>query len=424
MILLAALALEFVGSELMLRRVEAQQWRSAQAEWLAEQLIVADRLLGGVPTVERDALARRLWQKPLSIRWAPAPEPTAPRPAAASSPDLAKVRPELAGRRISMESRMAGALTMADGSQILFRSTGLPIRSSLHRHASALLLLLACVALVAWLIMRMLGRPLQRLAQAADSMGHGQPRIVPVDGPREVQQVAAAFNAMQARLFDLVNDRTQALAAVSHDLRTPIARMRLRTATIGEPAIQQGFDHDLDEMEAFIASILDYLRGADAEPERLVDLASLIQTIVDDAQDAGGDARYDGPMRLNTVTRPLKLQRALSNVVHNALRHAGQARVALSADADTITILIDDDGPGIPPDQLEAVFQPFQRLEQSRSRGTGGAGLGLAIVRRSVTRLGGVVTLANRPEGGLRATIRLARRTVVEETDRPGKFLI
>ena len=222
-----------------------------------------------------------------------------------------------------------------------------------------------------------------------------------------MRRVAAAFNAMQARLLDQVNERIQALAAVSHDVRTPIARLRLRAGNIGDHDLRTAIGHDLDEMEAFMRSLLDYLRGADPEDERLIDLASLVVTIVHDAQDMGSDVRYDGPATLELVTRPVKLQRAIDNLVQNAIRHAGQAHIRLSQDEAGVHILVEDRGPGIPADQIETLFEPFRRLEGSRNRNTGGAGLGLAIVRRSITRLGGTIRLENRRGGGLRATVTL-----------------
>ena len=307
---------------------------------------------------------------------------------------------------------LIGAWQLADGSWVTFQARGyLDTSLPLRGHLGVVLMLVACVTVVALVLARLLGRPLRKLADAADGVGREESRPIAEEGPREVRRVAAAFNAMQTRLIDQVNERIQALAAVSHDLRTPIARLRLRAANIGERDLRDAIGHDLDEMESFMRSLLDFLRGADPEEERLIDLASLVVTIVDDARDMGADASYSGPASLEVTTRPVKLRRAIANLVQNALRHAGAAQVSLSqtgGDGGTIRIMVEDSGPGIPPDQLEAVFEPFRRLEGSRSRDTGGAGLGLAIVRRSISRLGGTIALENRgPGGGLRATITL-----------------
>ncbi|WP_242003375.1 MULTISPECIES: ATP-binding protein [Sphingobium] len=268
-------------------------------------------------------------------------------------------------------------------------------------------MLVACVTILALILARLLGRPLRKLADAADRVGREDVTPAAEEGPREVRRVAAAFNAMQARLLDQVNERIQALAAVSHDLRTPIARLRLRAANVRNQELRAAIGHDIDEMEAFMRSILDFLRGADPEEERLIDLASLVVTIVHDAQDMGSAVHYEGPASLELVTRPIKLQRAIDNLVQNAIRHAGQAEIRLSQGDDGVRIVVEDQGPGIPVDQLDMVFEPFRRLEGSRNRNTGGAGLGLAIVRRSITRLGGSIRLENRRRGGLRATITL-----------------
>ena len=235
--------------------------------------------------------------------------------------------------------------------------------------------------------------------------------IVPEAGPSELRHVIRAFNAMQTRIHRLIADRTQALAAVGHDLRTPLARMQLRTDAIGNPELRRAFSADVAEMEALVGSVLSYLAGDD-DPESPVriDVAVLAATIVDDAADHGGDATYVGDDHLEASVRPIGLKRALGNLVENALHYGHCARVSVTADAEAVIVRVDDDGPGIPAEQLEQVLQPFARLDPARSRNTSGLGLGLAIVVRAAEADGGELHIVNRPEGGLRAELRLPRR--------------
>jgi signal transduction histidine kinase len=268
------------------------------------------------------------------------------------------------------------------------------------------------VAVVSILLMGTLTAPLRGLARAADAIGRGPEVAVPDAGPDEVRQVARAFNAMQARIHRLISDRTHALAAVSHDLRTPITRLRLRAGFLADPEAQAAIDADLDEMEAMIDATLAYLRG-DTEPEdpKEIDLATMLVTLVDAAIDAGQAANFEGPRHAFAPVRGLAMKRAFANLVDNALTHGGDASVMLQDTGAAIRVLVDDSGPGIPEPELERVFEPFHRLDASRNRRTGGVGLGLAIARQTITREGGTVRLLNRPGGGLRAEVVIPRRT-------------
>jgi hypothetical protein len=212
---------------------------------------------------------------------------------------------------------------------------------------------------------------------------------------------------MQGRIRSLISDRTQALAAVSHDLKTPITRLRLKAEALRNRKLAASIRGDLAEMEEMLDQTLAYLRGdPDDEPFRKLDLAALLQTLADDAADAGRQALFSGGP-LTIEGRPLALKRALGNLVGNAVKYGDEAEIDLRRDGDAAIITIDDNGPGIPEERIEEAFQPFKRLEASRSRDTGGFGLGLAIARAAVVGHGGAVTLANRPEGGLRATVML-----------------
>lgn len=267
-------------------------------------------------------------------------------------------------------------------------------------------MLLAAVAVfAAWRAVR----PLDRFAHAAERLGRDMD-APPMDagGPSEVRRATAAFNRMQQRIRAFVTDRTRMLAAVTHDLRTPITRMRLRAELMDDDETRAKMIADLDEMEAMINATLSFARDeASSEPVQPLDLAALLQSVCDDAADAGGEASYDGPARYVIEGRSLALKRAFANLVGNAVKFGTRAHVTLADTPDGPMITVDDDGPGLPEAERDAVFRPFYRTEKSRSRDTGGVGLGLSVVRAVVTAHGGEVTLENRPDGGLRAAVKL-----------------
>jgi signal transduction histidine kinase len=215
---------------------------------------------------------------------------------------------------------------------------------------------------------------------------------------------------MQGRVARFVQDRTQMLAAISHDLKTPITRLRLRAEFIEDDEQRDKMLADLDEMEAMIASTLAFARDdATSEPRLRLDLAAMVQGMVEDMEDLGADCAYSGPQTLVIQARPAALKRALSNLLDNALKYGRTARLSVSELGGEVLLVVDDDGPGIPEADFERVFAPFVRLEASRSRDTGGSGLGLAVARAAIRAHGGDITLANRPEGGLRVTVSLPR---------------
>lgn len=268
------------------------------------------------------------------------------------------------------------------------------------------------IVVVSVLLVRWLTGPLRRLAQTADLIGRGRTIPVPHDGPEEVRRLAQALDAMQTRTIRLVDDRTQALAAVSHDLRTPITRMRLRAGFLEDPDTQARMEADLDEMEGMISATLAYLQGeAESEARQLTDVGVLLSTLCDAAADAGSVVAFQGPAHFDVLCRPVALRRAVSNLIKNAVNYGGMAQVTLAPGSNGLRITIDDDGPGIPPDELERVFQPFYRLEASRNRDTGGVGLGLTISRQAILEQQGTLVVENRFNGGLRAVIELPSHT-------------
>jgi len=268
---------------------------------------------------------------------------------------------------------------------------------------------------ILWAVRR-LTRPVRALAEAADRLGRDvNAPPLPETGPSEVATAAHAFNTMAERIRRFVGDRTQMLAAVSHDLRTPITRLRLRAEFMEDDEQRRKMLADLDEMEAMVSATLAFARDdASGEPTGPLDLAALCRTVLDEAADAhpcqAAAIAYRGPDRLVVQARPVALKRAIANLVGNALAYGGAARLALDpaeAPGRPLRLVVEDDGPGIPPESLEAVFQPFRRLESSRNRETGGTGLGLPIARNILRAHGGDVVLRNRPAGGLAAVATL-----------------
>jgi len=301
---------------------------------------------------------------------------------------------------------------LSDGSWVTFENR---IADEVFADSSALLLtlaiLLAAVLIVSLIAVRWVTRPLTMLAQAADKLGGNinQPPL-PETGPEETRHAAHAFNAMQIRLQRFIEDRTRLLTAISHDLKTPITRMRLRTEMLDDPELHASFTRNLDEMQAMASETLDFLRADDArESVQAVDVCALLETIRDDAAELGQAIEIEPCQLTPYPARPLALKRCIGNLVDNAIKYGGNARIVASEHEEALVITVTDSGPGIPEQELEAVFEPFYRLETSRSRETGGTGLGLSIARNIALSHGGDLQLHNQPEGGLKAILTLAR---------------
>ncbi len=275
-----------------------------------------------------------------------------------------------------------------------------------------LLLWLVLLVISGLFIARRMARPMAQLADAAErfGLGHTLPPLVET-GPREVRHTIHAFNRMQARLHKHITDRSHMLAAVSHDLRTPITTLRLRAEYIEDPEIREKTLATLEEMEAILSATLSFAKDEAADEQaRNTDLAALLQSLVDDHADLGGDVTYAGPERLTLTCRPVALKRAINNLIDNGLKYGGSVAANLTRTATRIEIDIEDNGPGIPEDQLEAVTTPFYRVENSRNRETGGTGLGLAVAKSVTLAHGGELLLCNREEGGLQVRILLPRQ--------------
>jgi signal transduction histidine kinase len=278
------------------------------------------------------------------------------------------------------------------------------------------------VALLAGWTVRRLTRPLATLADAATGLARNldQPPL-PERGPTEVSRAAKAFNAMQRELKAYVETRAQALAGVSHDLRLPLTRVRLRLERIADAEVKRSIESDLDEMEHMIAGTLDYLRaGRRTEAAVLTNIDALVEGVAEDIEALGATVRVHGKARTALNVRPQALRRCLANLMENARRYGGNDIDVSIVDAPDMLILrVEDRGPGIPASERQRVFEPYVRLEQSRAKHTGGTGLGLAIARAIARSHGGDVLLSNRIGGGLTVDVQLPRRVAGEAPARP-----
>ncbi len=280
------------------------------------------------------------------------------------------------------------------------------------RFGLSMAVMLMAVALLSALVVHHLVRPLATFAHAAQRLGVdvGAPPL-PESGPAEVRQAKRAFNEMQDRIRRFVEDRTQMIAAISHDLGTPITRMRLRAELVEDDDQRQKMLADLDDMEKMAFSALSFARDEAAhEPQAMVDLRTLLQRVCDNTSDTGYPVSLDiGDDVVPYDCRPVALRRALSNLVENAVKYGGEARVSLLEQAGAIVVRIEDNGPGIAEARREEAFKPFHRLEGSRNRETGGTGLGLTVARTIVRAHGGDLILSNLDGGGLRVEVMLPR---------------
>jgi signal transduction histidine kinase len=375
-------------------------------------------IAGSVPAERRTELLERVARPPLDAHWSPTAQP--PTEAATDwlsrhlSRDLQQALGDLGPGAIVIDDspteEVAAWLQLADGSWLTVTME----RSALGpfwplRFGLGLSVLTGGIALLAVWAARRVTVPLGRFAQAAGRLGTdvNAPPMAEA-GPSEIVQAAQAFNQMQERIQRLVDDRTRMLAAIAHDLRTVLTRLRLRAELIDDAEQQRKAIADLDAMAIMLDETLAFARDDGAgEPRQDVDLAALVRSLCDDLADAGQSVCYLGPDRLRFAGRPVALRRALANLIDNAVKYGREAEVGLQAGRDTVRLTIEDRGPGIPAAAREQVFQPFFRLEPSRSRATGGTGLGLTVARTIVHRHGGEIALDDRPGGGLVVRITL-----------------
>ncbi len=298
---------------------------------------------------------------------------------------------------------------LSDGSSLLVhaRRADMPVSSWVMWLLGVQLLVLAVCA---WYAVRLVTRPLAQLADAADELGPDlKGRPLAEEGPTEVKHAARAFNAMQKRIAGYMAERVEILAAISHDLQTPITRMRLRTELMDSAPERHKFRQDLDEMHALVREGVTYARTlhGTSEPPCRIDADALFESMLADYEDAGQQVRLEGRTGAPIVTRPNALRRIVMNLIDNALKFGDDVRLQVHADAGRLVVAVVDNGPGIPPEELDHVLKPFYRVEASRNRSTGGTGLGLAIAHQLATAMGAQLALRNRSEGGLEARLTM-----------------
>ncbi|HET7176500.1 MAG TPA: ATP-binding protein [Gammaproteobacteria bacterium] len=324
---------------------------------------------------------------------------------------VAGVPATLDAPRVARSEHVITQVRLTDGSWVSFdHPRPWSVGQRPYRMLYGLAVLLGAVLLLSFLAVRRLTRPLSLLANAADALGRDLDRPpLPEQGPLEVRAAIAAFNTMQARLRDYIYERTRILTAVSHDLRTPITRLRLRAELLGDEALKTKFVHDLQEMESMTSATLAFLRGfEEREAVQSVDVMALLESLQTDSLDMGYDVKLEGRLERPVLLRPRALRRCLDNLVTNAVRYGGgMVTVSVEAKGRGAMICVRDRGPGIPAAELEKVFEPYYRLEGARSREGGGTGLGLSIARNIAELHGGSLLLRNHPEGGLEAVLTL-----------------
>lgn len=277
--------------------------------------------------------------------------------------------------------------------------------------AQTLVLYVFLLAAVLWLARR-ISRPLHALARDARQFSlDGSAPPVPEQGPSDVRGVIVAYNALGIRVRAMLDEKDRMLGAIGHDLRTPLAALRVRIESVEDEADRARMADTIAEMNRTLDDILSLARlGRPSEPLTEVDVAALVDAVVEDFRDLGHQVSFDEPQRLAMRLRPSLIRRALRNLIENAIKYAGAVEVTLIPGPAAVAIVVADRGPGIPPDRIAAVFEPFTRLETSRNRETGGIGLGLALARAIVREARGDIALVNRDGGGLEATITLPRR--------------
>jgi len=285
-----------------------------------------------------------------------------------------------------------------------------------YRLLLSLLVLLAVVFAVTLVAVRWVTRPLKTLAEAAQNLGDDINRPpLEEQGPIEVSGAARAFNTMQQKLVKFIAERTRIFAAMSHDLKTPITRLRLRAELLDDPELRTKFEKDLQEMEVMVSAALDFMRGLDSqESQQPLDVMALLESLQADAREVGGQVEIEGAARAPYRGHPQTLKRCLGNLIDNAVKYGNSATIVVADAAEQLRICVRDEGPGIPEGELERVFEPFHRLERSRNRSTGGTGLGLTIARNIAQAHRGELVLHNRPAGGLEAVLTLPRSGIRE----------
>lgn len=388
-------------------------------EHLARDVESAVRLMNELPATDRERWLASLARPHYRFGFASPPEHAYRGDSIESETVVGILRAHLGSRLLDVRGELFGhegrptlyaTIQLDDGTPFRVEMSTPDVVVPRGRALVAIVALLIGVLSLTWIAVRVATRPLARLGDAARALGnHPEREPLPVEGPREVREAAGAFNQMQGRIRDYLRERTRILAAISHDLQTPITRMRLRTEMIESAQLRDGMNADLDAMKSLVREGLDYARSLDgAEAACLIDIDGLLDTLRSEAEELGMPVAVAGRIGCPWRGRVNALRRALWNLIDNGVKYGGRVDIEARHVGDRLEIDIADAGPGIPVTELERVFEPYYRLESSRDRATGGSGLGLAIARNLLRAQGGDVHLANRPEGGLLARVTLA----------------
>ncbi len=393
---------------------------------LADQLLAIKRAVMRVPERERETVAHEMSGGPIEAHWSRTEHAVAGGPGVADWEALGRRLRELAPE-IAEDGLVIGANRhVIDDPHLALISIRLPDQSWInvslvswnprvpagHGTLLSTTLMAFGAIVVSVLLVSWLTRPLTGFAAASKELYRSKAAVlVPEDGPREVRALAIAFNDMQRRIGRLIDDRTQALAAVSHDLKTPIARLRFRLEEVSDPEARAAIAADLDDMERMLDQTLAYLRGDRADEEfKAIDVAAILETIVDDASDRGHAVTLTRAEHVSVPGRRLALKRAFGNLIDNALKYGREALITVEDQSETVIVSIRDQGPGIAPEDIPRALAPFVRLEPSRNQETGGFGLGLTIAQAIVEGHGGQLTLANHVAGGLVVSVHLPKK--------------
>lgn len=397
--------------------------RDALFEGIAQEIAAAVDVLDRLSPDERERWIDEFGRRRLRPSLRPPPDDARSLPD--DHPLLGALRQALPGRPVSLHlfrrheghAILVVGVPLSDGTPLTVRMPGIPPAPHVPppppgRLLAALSALIVGITLLTWLAVRLATRPLSRMAAAARALGE-DPERAPMDsgGPTEVAQAAAAFNQMQQRIREHVAERTRILAAISHDLQTPITRLRLRAEMVDDEPLRGRIQSDLDAMQALVKEGLAYARSMSADtPAQPIDLNGLMEALRDDAADLGWSVSVAGSASTPSLGRPNALRRALWNLIENGVKFGERVDLSLTEHADRHEVRIRDHGPGLPATELDKVFEPFYRTEASRNRETGGTGLGLAIARNLLRGQRGEVTLRNAPDGGLEAIVALPKQ--------------
>lgn len=398
---------------------------------LAERLYTTKRALAKVRPEEREDFSHSLSGGPIEIHWSSLPLAIEGSRSDADSArlkhHLLELAPELDAEGVVIGTPKSEdgqkpephlllvSLQLSDASWVTFSIARL---TGAHDTVATVVLATSVTALgvlaLSVMMLRSVTRPLKACAAAAQRLYVvAEPEMITVEGPKEVKELAQAFNGLQQRVKRVIDDRTLTLAAISHDLKTPLTRARLRGECVGEAELRAELNDDFVEMSVMIDSVLDFLAG-DRHDEHMhaLDLNAILSSIVDEMTDLGHDVSFNPGFDVVVLGRHLALKRAFTNLIGNAVKYGVRARIAVEQHQSDVLVSIDDDGSGIPEELREAVFAPFYRIEGSRGRDTGGTGLGLTIARSVMRGHGGDITLHNSESGGLRVLVRLPHKSV------------